>query len=462
MIAFGRLVAGASVRAAPVPTVNASGVFNTNGLRCPETEVECERCPAPLNTGPFHAPVNLTGVRVIGCRYRADVCDALREETKACKRHARALCGEQDARASAKAKCRRVLNRAWKTKCKEQRTMLVTRTDALVKRFVDVQERLKKARAKRAEGGAGDDLTTLELDLTRLKSSIAQAFDEVKGNQGGVPVGAMSDRMESFVSGPSLLDTTNDMLDVVDAMNSVLGELQTLNVETKNLCSYDASVDTSEGKIVCEDIEQKMKLSEKRVNRCAARLGDFLTSTAKIDALIVEKNRRFSLLDSLDRYIDSFTGAWSAVHFDDDGAIDNDDDDVPEPSARFNLTEHVTTGIVSALTNHYTAASARRALATAEVDESALCAQIIPRIQLSLLGNGIKRGDVACPQPHGTFIAGRELPDWSAYFLFLIGVFTGVAVAVATNHANEGVEFLRTNSSIVVAVAVVVLAGRFF
>ena len=120
--------------------MNASGVFNTNGLTCPETEVECERCPAPLNTGPFHAPVNLTGVRVIGCRYRADVCDALREETKACKRHARSLCAERDARAQAKAKCRRVLNRAWKTKCKEQRTTLVTRTDALEKRFVDLQD----------------------------------------------------------------------------------------------------------------------------------------------------------------------------------------------------------------------------------------------------------------------------------------------------------------------------------
>ena len=133
-----------------MPAVNASGVFNTNGLTCPETEVECARCPAPLNTGPFHAPVNLTGVRVIGCRYRADVCDALREETKACKRHARSLCAERDARAQAKAKCRRVLNRAWKTKCKEQRTTLVTRTDALEKRFVDLQDRMKKARAKRA------------------------------------------------------------------------------------------------------------------------------------------------------------------------------------------------------------------------------------------------------------------------------------------------------------------------
>merc|ERR1712159_412341 len=429
---------GLTASAAPVPAVNASGVFNTNGLTCPETEVECERCPAPLNTGPFHAPVNLTGVRVIGCRYRADVCDALREET-----------------------------RAWKTKCKEQRTTLVTRTDALEKRFVDLQDRMKKARAKRAEGGAGDDLTTLELDLTRLKSSISHAFDEVKNNRGGVPVGAMSDRMESFVTGPSSLDTTNDMLDVVDAMNAVLGELQKLHVETKNLCSYDASVDTSEGKIVCEGIEKKMKLSEKRVNRCASRLGDFLTSTAKIDALLMEKTRRFSLLDSLDKYTDSFAGAWSAVHFDhtgesDDDSEDDDDDDVLEPSARFNLTEHVTTGIVSALTDHYTIASARRALATAQVDESALCAHIIPRMQLSLLGNGLRRGDIACPPPHGTYIAGRELPDWSAYFLFLIGVVTGVAVTIATNHANGAVEFLRTNSSIVVAVVVVVAAGRFF
>ena len=35
-------------------SVNASGVFNTNGLRCPE-DVECERCAAPLNAAPFRA-----------------------------------------------------------------------------------------------------------------------------------------------------------------------------------------------------------------------------------------------------------------------------------------------------------------------------------------------------------------------------------------------------------------------
>jgi hypothetical protein len=112
--------------------------------------------------------------------------------------------------------------------------------------------------------------------------------------------------------------------------------------------------------------------------------------------------------------------------------------------------------------DHYTTASARRALATAEVEESALCAQIIPRFQLSLLGSGFKRGDLVCPPPHGTFIAGRELPDWSAYFLFLFGVGIGVAVAVATNHAQQAVDFVQANGSIVAAVAVVVLAGRFF
>merc|ERR1712216_1113697 len=236
---------------------------------------------------------------------------------------------------------------------------------------------------------------------------------------------------------------TSDMLDVVNAMNAVLGELQGLSTEAKSLCSYDANMDTSDGKILCQDMEEKMKLSEKRVNRCAARLSDYLASTAKIDALIVEKKRRFALLDSLDKFTDSISGAWSAVQY------EGDDDFVEEPSTRFNLTEHVTTGIV-------------HTLATAEIKESALCAHIIPRFQLSLLGTGFKRGDLACPPPHGTFIAGRELPDWSAYFLFLLGIAVGAGATIATNRANEAVDFVRTNSSVVVAVLVVVLAGRFF
>lgn len=436
-------------------SVNASGVFNTNGLRCPE-DVECERCAAPLNAAPFRAPVNLTGVRVIGCRYRADVCDALREESKACKRHARSLCGEQDTRAQAKTKCKREMNRAWKTRCKEERTMMVSRADGALKRFLEVLENLKRARAKRAAGGAGDDLTMLEMELSRLKTSIGHAFEELRSNHGGVAVGLMSDRMEAFVRGPTLLDSTSDMLDVVNAMNAVLGELQGLSTEAKSLCSYDANTDTSDGKILCQDMEEKMKLSEKRVNRCAARLSDYLASTAKIDALIVEKKRRFALLDSLDKFTDSISGAWSAVQY------EGDDDFVEEPSTRFNLTEHVTTGIVHTLMNHYTTVSARHALATAEIKESALCAHIIPRFQLSLLGTGFKRGDLACPPPHGTFIAGRELPDWSAYFLFLLGIAVGAGATIATNRANEAVDFVRTNSSVVVAVLVVVLAGRFF
>merc|ERR1712216_269766 len=147
---------------------------------------------------------------------------------------------------------------------------------------------------------------------------------------------------------------TSDMLDVMGAMNAVLGELQGLSTEAKSLCSYDANMDTSDGKILCQDMEEKMKLSEKRVNRCAARLSDYLASTAKIDALIVEKKRRFALLDSLDKFTDSISGAWSAVQY------EGDDDFVEEPSTRFNLTEHVTTGIVHTLMNHYTTVSARR------------------------------------------------------------------------------------------------------
>lgn len=442
------------------PTVNASGVFHTHGLRCPE-ESDCERCDAPLNVGPFHVPANLSALRTVSCRYRAEACDALREEVKACKRAERALCGEYDARARAKKKCRREVNRAWKTRCKEDRTIMVTRVEGAKKQFLTLLEKLRRAHGRLSEGGVREDLTSLEMDLARLKTSLSHSFDEVKKNNGGVSLGAMSRRMESFISSPTSLDSVADMLRVIDIMNAVEYELQKLSTEARNLCSHDASMDAEESKVICEEIEDKMKMAEKRMNRCAARLSDFMVSTAKIDALIVEKQRRFALLQSFEKFADSFNGAWSALTT--EPSDDEDDEDfVEEPSVAFNLTEHVTTGIVNVLMSHYATANVRRSMATAAITESALCAQIIPRFQLSLLGSGIRRGDLACPPPHGTFIGGRELPDWSAYFLFLFGVGVGVGVAIATNQANQAVEFCLKNSNIIAAVLVVVLAGRFF
>jgi hypothetical protein len=444
---------------ARAPRVDANGVFNTKGLRCPEADEECERCAAPLHSGGFTAPVNLTGVEVIACRYRAEMCDALREETKACKRKARAVCGERDTREGAKTKCKREVNKAWKMQCNEQRTAMVSRVKAVKTRFAALQEKMQVARAKRASGGAGDDLTMLEVELTRVKTAIGHAFEEIRDNSGGVEVGKMSNKMESFVHGPSALDTTTDMHAVLDVMRAVSVELDILETSAKDLCSYEASVSTPEGKVICQAIEEKSRLSEKRINRCAAGLSDYLASVAKIDALIVEKKRRFALLDTLDKFMKSFNGAWSAVDVD---MILLADDVAYEPSMRLNLTEHVTTGLIRSMTDHYAVATARRALATAEVDESSLCAHIIPRFQLSLLGFGFTRGELACPPPHGTFIAGRELPDWSPYFLFLLGLLLGGALTIATNHADRAVTFMRDNRSIVSAIAVVILAGRFF
>ena len=437
--------------------VNASGVFAARALACPE-EPRCERCAAPLHAAPFAAPANLTALRVVSCRYRADACEMLRAEVKTCARRARALCGERDARVEAKSRCRREVNRAWRTRCKETRTALVMTTERTVKRFASALERLRGAKRRRAEGGAGEDATALEVELSRLKTSVADAYESVKNNDGGIAIGGISRRMRAFTEGPTSLDSLADVSAAIAAMEAVAGELETLSSEARNVCSRDASMDTEEAKITCETIEEKMQLSEKRVNRCAARLSDFMVSTAKIDALVAEQKRRFALLDSLDAFAESFTGAWNAAAID----VDVDGSGVRETSAGFNLTEHVASGVVDVLLNEYAASSARRSLATAEVPEDALCAQLIPRLQLSLLGAGLNAADLVCPPPHGTFIAGRELPDWSAYFLFLFGVALGVAVAVSTNHASEGVAFIRRHASVVVAVLVVVLAGRFF
>lgn len=56
-----------------------------------------------------------------------------------------------------------------------------------------------------------------------------------------------------------------------------------------------------------------MKFLEKRVNRCVARLSDYLASTAKIDVFIVEKKCWFVFLDLFDKFIDLIFGVWFVV-----------------------------------------------------------------------------------------------------------------------------------------------------
>jgi hypothetical protein len=432
--------------------VNATGVFNTNGLTCPSAD--CFRCAPPLNTGPFTPNANFSGIDSIRCRYRAEMCDSLRAEEKKCKKVARSLCGAVDTRDKAKAQCKRVLNREWKLKCKEERNRLILHTGDVYKRSGALRDSIRNAKAKRSADGDGNELPMLEMKLSQLKTAVRAAYDEAEANSGGVAFPMMSNSMEMFVNSPASLGTTHDMSQAAEQLNDVFKELKILNSVAGDLCSHEANMNSHEGKVKCKQIEQDSRLSVKRQNACAARLSDYLASTAKIDALIVEKNRRFALLENLETFMSFFTNAWDTAEL--DGI------DVAEPSIKFNLTEHVTSGIVSSMMQHVTVASARRELATAQVEESAFCAQIIPRLQLALLGHGFSQSDLSCPQPHGTFIAGRELPDWSAYFLLCLGIAIGVGATLASNSAPKAVEFVQQNRSILIAILCVVLAGRFF
>lgn len=427
--------------------------FNTLGLTCPTHE--CARCDALARTkANSKANGNFTDVESIACRYRESMCDAMRAEEQRCKRASRALCRDTDVAKESKAKCAKVVHARWKSRCKEERAKFVAIASTAVRKVGEASARARSERERRRRG-LTDGRAALDMELLRAKNAINAAYDSMVTNSGGVVFPGMSVAMEAFVSAPSALDTTADCERVAERLEEAAKELKVLESFASALCSRDASLSSNEARVTCEEIEDKSQLSERRQNRCAARLSDFLASTAKMDALIVEKNRRFKLLENLDTFMSVFTTAW------DTAALENDDS-VIEPSTRFNLTEHVTAGVVSSMMSHVTIASARRELATARVDESAFCAQVIPRLQLALLGHGVTRGSLACPPPHATYIAGRELPDWSAYFLFLLGIAAGVFGAHAANSTQKAIDFARENASVIVAILCVVLAGRFF
>ena len=63
------------------------------------------------------------------------------------------------------------------------------------------------------------------------------------------------------------------------------------------------------------------------------------------------------------------------------------------------------------------------------VNETSLCAEVLPTLQFSIQGLGISKDEVWCPNPTGTFIRGRDLPDWAPHFLVGVGLVIGMLIS---------------------------------
>jgi len=86
---------------------------------------------------------------------------------------------------------------------------------------------------------------------------------------------------------------------------------------------------------------------------------------------------------------------------------------------------------------------------------------VLPTLQSSVLGLGISKDQIWCPTPTGTFIGGRDLPDWAPHFLVGVGVVLGFFVSAFVKATPAIYAVMCDHPVLFVVLGVVVLAGRF-
>ena len=95
------------------------------------------------------------------------------------------------------------------------------------------------------------------------------------------------------------------------------------------------------------------------------------------------------------------------------------------------------------------------------VNETSLCAEVLPTLQFSIQGLGISKDEVWCPNPTGTFIRGRDLPDWAPHFLVGVGLVMGMLISAFAKTTPAIYAFMCDHPLLGLVVVAVLIAGRF-
>ena len=95
------------------------------------------------------------------------------------------------------------------------------------------------------------------------------------------------------------------------------------------------------------------------------------------------------------------------------------------------------------------------------VNETSLCAEVLPTLQFSIQGLGISKDEVWCPNPTGTFIRGRDLPDWAPHFLVGVGLVIGMLISAFAKTTPAIYAFMCDHPLLGLVVVAVLIAGRF-
>jgi len=435
-----------------------------------------EKCP----------PVNFTGITSIICSYKYDVCDRLRVEHRACRKAQARMC--RPVEKQVKTVCTKEVNRAWTKKCKEDEEKLdaglkdlMAQLDALralkpgncgcaapepppetytQESFTcgsDGEVTLKpdaigggevdtkggwfgggsdsKKEKKNRRGKSPNPVMAAQLRLAKLRDTTADLLVDDEEAVTGVQANVPEMNLEGLNSAMSQLD------DNIAALEDLILQLQKKKKEKAKKCSAPPEGTGMERHVLnhCLEVEETERLSERHEEKCAKKTADLMAHSAKLEALIYECDRRMALLDALQEHAEGVVEAYGDVNI---------------TSTAFALLGH------SFLNANFTDTT-RNLIDGMMVNETSLCAEVLPTLQSSVLGLGISKDQIWCPTPTGTFIGGRDLPDWAPHFLVGVGVVLGFFVSAFVKATPAIYAVMCDHPVLFVVLGVVVLAGRF-
>lgn len=448
--------------------------------QCPD--YECVPCTGykPRDVCPHN---NFTGVHDIICGYKYELCEQLRLEHRACRKARGRMC--KPVGKKTRTVCTREVSREWGEKCagdaakidsgladlrdqlaalkKLQRSMdnggddcgcaapsatepvtadsFTCGSDGEVTLKSDSDgggwfesgktQKQKREERRRARAGKKNKLSDVQSSLSKIRDTAS----ELLGDDGGVSSADLT------VDLGGLTAAMDELEDSIAALEELIAKLEAKRKQNANLCDPDRQDAGMQKNVLnhCHEVEENDKMFERHEEKCARRTAEALAQSAKLQALIDESRRRLSLLNGLDDVNDGVTSAYTDI----------------------NLTAPAFAILGTSFIDPEFSSKTRNMMESMLVNETSLCAEVLPTLQFSIQGLGISKEEVWCPSPTGTFIGGRDLPDWAPHFLVGVGLVIGLLISAFAKLTPLIYEWMCEHPLACLMGAVAVLAGKF-
>lgn len=455
----------------------------------PETQMDWAECPdydcEPCKHPPGCPPTNFTGIDHIICAYKNELCNTLRLEHRACRKARGRMCRPVGKRT--RTVCTREVSREWGKKCDEDKQKLDTgladlkdqlatlnnlkrglegknndcgcaapapaaeaitadsfmcgaNGEVLLKSeaeeekpgwFGSSKSRKEKRDKRRRERAKKNPLSDVQSSLNALKDT---ATDLLGDDVDGLKPADLAVNLDGFST------AMDELEDSIAALEELIRKLEAKRRAQARMCDPNQDVGMSKHVLNhCVEVEEPDRMFDRHEEKCAKRTADALAQSAKLQALIEEAKRRMALLNGLSEANAGVTAAYTDI----------------------NLTAPAFSILGNKFVDAEFANHTRELMESMYVNETSLCAEVLPTLQFSIQGLGISKDEVWCPTPTGTFIGGRDLPDWAPHFLVGVGLVIGMLISAFAKTTPAIYAFMCDHPLLFLVAAVVLIAGRF-